>query len=639
MLSCSWAKRLGIFLSAVLFTPLLQATDVALIGDAHVSSSRPATNFGTIANLYVGNGNTALVQFDLSSLPAGTTASQVSRATLILFVNRVNAPGSISVQAVTSGWNESAVTYATIPALGAAATNFSAAVAGQFVAVDVTSEVQAWISAPASNNGLALSSAAAAVLFDSKENDQTGHAARLDITLANQGGVGATGAAGAQGPQGLIGPQGVAGLPGTIGPAGPIGPVGVQGIQGVTGSTGATGAQGIQGVAGPAGATGAVGATGATGLIGSTGATGAQGIQGATGAAGVTGATGSTGFISSQGTWSTATTYSQNQVVFFNGSSYVSLQNSNVNHTPPTSATFWSPLAVQGSDGATGATGPQGIQGIQGIQGVQGNTGAIGATGATGSVGVTGATGATGATGLTGVAGATGATGAAGATGSITGVTNYASATSYSVGAVVYCPRSGACSTSAQGSSYVYVHATAAAGQDPYNNTTYWQQVTAAGLVGNTGATGATGAAGPAGATGATGPAGSAGSGASISGGIAAMYSSHSVNSAGYVNCNPMASSGCSNVTTGATYNAVMPISCHGLITIYSPVSDTFTLNNYTSIGGTATSLGSCTNSSSGTPANSCTIDAGTITVGTYIILNAGNTPAGTSFTTAFSCQ
>ena len=267
MLGCSWAKRLGIFLSAVFFTPLLQATDVALIGDAHVSSSRPTANFGTIANLYVGNGNTALMQFDLSSLPAGTTASQVSRATLILFVNRVNTPGSISVQAVTSGWNESAVTYATIPALGAAATNFSAAVAGQFVAVDVTSEVQAWISAPASNNGLALSSAAAAVLFDSKENDQTGHAARLDITLANQGGVGATGAAGAQGPQGLIGPQGVAGLPGTIGPAGPIGPVGVQGIQGVTGSTGATGAQGIQGVAGPAGATGAVGATGATGLI------------------------------------------------------------------------------------------------------------------------------------------------------------------------------------------------------------------------------------------------------------------------------------------------------------------------------------------------------------------------------------
>jgi hypothetical protein len=229
-----------------------------------------------------------------------------------------------------------------------------------------------------------------------------------------------------------------------------------------------------------------------------------------------------------------------------------------------------------------------------------------------------------------------------GATGSITGVANYVSATSYTYGSVVYCPRSGACTTNAQGSSYVFIHATAAAGQDPYNNATYWQQIAAVGLEGATGATGATGTAGAvgaAGATGATGPAGAAGTGASISGGIGVTYSSHSVNSTGYIYCNPLASSGCSNVTTGATYNAIMPTSCKVLVTIYSPVVETFSLQNGTTIGGTYTNLGSCTISGTATPADSCSISGGTVSAGTYVILNAGSTPAGTSFTTAFSCQ
>lgn len=47
--------------------------------------------------------------------------------------------------------------------------------------------MQAWLDTPASNNGFSLTSAAADVLFDSKENDETSHAPLLDITLVNQG--------------------------------------------------------------------------------------------------------------------------------------------------------------------------------------------------------------------------------------------------------------------------------------------------------------------------------------------------------------------------------------------------------------------------------------------------------------------
>src|ERR1700730_1958338 len=107
-------------LSATIFTcSTAHATDAALTGDAHVSLTRSTTNFGTLANLYVGNGNTALLQFDLGTLPAGVTSSQVAHATLTVFVNRVNTGGTVSLSPVTSAWSESAVTYATMPTIGA----------------------------------------------------------------------------------------------------------------------------------------------------------------------------------------------------------------------------------------------------------------------------------------------------------------------------------------------------------------------------------------------------------------------------------------------------------------------------------------------------------------------------------------
>lgn len=49
-----------------------RANDAPLVADAHVVSSFPTVNFGTISNLYVGNGSSALLQFDLSNLPSGT---------------------------------------------------------------------------------------------------------------------------------------------------------------------------------------------------------------------------------------------------------------------------------------------------------------------------------------------------------------------------------------------------------------------------------------------------------------------------------------------------------------------------------------------------------------------------------------
>jgi hypothetical protein len=48
-------------------------------------------NFGTLAKLYVGNGDTTLLQFNLSTLLSGVTSSQVASAILTVFVNRVKS--------------------------------------------------------------------------------------------------------------------------------------------------------------------------------------------------------------------------------------------------------------------------------------------------------------------------------------------------------------------------------------------------------------------------------------------------------------------------------------------------------------------------------------------------------------------
>ena len=82
------------------------AVEATLVADAHVNSALPAVNSGAISNLNVGGGYTALLQFDLSTLPAGTTAAQVSKAMLRLYCNRMDTAGLVSVQPVSGTWGD-----------------------------------------------------------------------------------------------------------------------------------------------------------------------------------------------------------------------------------------------------------------------------------------------------------------------------------------------------------------------------------------------------------------------------------------------------------------------------------------------------------------------------------------------------
>ena len=217
------------------------AVTAPALADAHTNSALPTSNFGNLPTLNVGGTFSSLMQFDLASLSAGTASGSVAKATLFLWVNKIGSAGAIDIRTVTGAWSEASVTQATQPTVGGVAYTVPVTTAGNYIAVDVTTDVKNWIDSPASALGFALGASTSApgtsVFIDSKENTATGHVAYLDITL-----VGQPGPQGPQGDPGLLGLTGPAGLTGLTGLTGPIG----------TGLTGATGSTGPQGIPGPA---------------------------------------------------------------------------------------------------------------------------------------------------------------------------------------------------------------------------------------------------------------------------------------------------------------------------------------------------------------------------------------------------
>ena len=123
----------------------------------------------------------------------------------------------------------------------------------------------------------------------------------------------------------------------------------------------------------------------------------------------VPGVRGADGDITWQGTWSSSTTYTQNNAIQYNGNAYVALQGS-TDVRPDTNTTVWSLMVQKGDTGATGPTGSVGPTGPAGTTGATGPAGPSGAAGATGSQGPQGPAGPQGDSGAQGIKGDTGPT-------------------------------------------------------------------------------------------------------------------------------------------------------------------------------------------------------------------------------------
>jgi hypothetical protein len=169
------------------------AFDAVLTADSAVALKSKPVNMGAYPTLPVNAGHNALFKFNYSLLPAGTTADQVSVATLTVFVNRVTASGAVSLFSVNGDWSEAAVPDVTFtPLAGSSNVMISASDKNSFVCFDVTGLVKSWMGG-ATNDGVAIgadpSAATVALTLDSKENIAGGHCATLDIELAGAAGV------------------------------------------------------------------------------------------------------------------------------------------------------------------------------------------------------------------------------------------------------------------------------------------------------------------------------------------------------------------------------------------------------------------------------------------------------------------
>ena len=133
------------------FTPL---------DDAYTNTTSAGTNFGAATTLSVGSpSQTTFVSFDLSSIPSGYTGANVAKASLKLYVNTVTTAGSFNVDFVNGAWSEKTITANLSPALGstvAASIPVAKANAHDYVLVDVTAAVAAWLDGTQANDGLAL---------------------------------------------------------------------------------------------------------------------------------------------------------------------------------------------------------------------------------------------------------------------------------------------------------------------------------------------------------------------------------------------------------------------------------------------------------------------------------------------------
>jgi N-acetylneuraminic acid mutarotase len=340
-----------------------------------------AGSSATVGNSNVGATKTYIKFLLTSSLPPNTAAANVAKATLKLYLSPLTKPsGAIDIYPIpiTSAWTESTLNPSSPPALASTpfATQIPVGPANSFLVVDVTKLVQEWLNGSANggidNNGIALvaDTSTSYVVFDSKESIVTSHEPRLEIVLANSGPQGPAGAQGPQGATGAAGPAGTAatvtvgktstGTPGSSAmvtnagsssaallnffiPQGPVGPAGQQGPAGVQGPQGS---QGLVGPQGPAGAPGAAGSAGANGL----------------------------GFNFRKAFDPTAA-YALNDVVSYNGSSYVALAATKPGDPTPEQNSAWNFVAQQGATGQQGPAGAQGAQGTQGPMGLVGPQG------------------------------------------------------------------------------------------------------------------------------------------------------------------------------------------------------------------------------------------------------------------------
>lgn len=151
------------------------AVDVLLLQDTYVDNGitggKPPpnqSNYGAGMDLRVFKGNGRIgrtfLKFSLATLPAGTLASDISGARLRFWVNSNSSyAGSITLTPVTAAWDEYTIKDVNVGALTFAApklTELPVNSINNFVSIDVTDWVRAWLAGTLPNEGIEVEASA-----------------------------------------------------------------------------------------------------------------------------------------------------------------------------------------------------------------------------------------------------------------------------------------------------------------------------------------------------------------------------------------------------------------------------------------------------------------------------------------------
>ena len=169
-----------------------------LVSDAYTSATSANGNFGTNPVLTVSANNTAYVKFEIArTLPAGTKADDVARATVKFYVSKVSTGGKLDLYPIMADWDEKTITANNAPPIGPLALTtpqINKDAQGNYVLIDITDLVKQWLGDGQNalpNYGFALAPhpvdpdtpQLADINFDSKENSQTSHDGMLSVQV------------------------------------------------------------------------------------------------------------------------------------------------------------------------------------------------------------------------------------------------------------------------------------------------------------------------------------------------------------------------------------------------------------------------------------------------------------------------
>ena len=175
---------LAAFHISALALTLPVSEDTSTSGNAFLAKTA-----GKDTALHVSAARQGLIRFEAGAFADSVAATDVTKARLVLYINSVAAPGALTLHRITQDWSEHSAALPAYDATPLATIPASSVVGKQFIIVDVTAAVQAWLREPGTDFGFAIAgSGGARVLLGAKEGPGTGHPAQLQIETGDAAG-------------------------------------------------------------------------------------------------------------------------------------------------------------------------------------------------------------------------------------------------------------------------------------------------------------------------------------------------------------------------------------------------------------------------------------------------------------------